>query len=360
MNYKELLLDKLLPFYNSNLLDYEFGGVFTSFKKNGKVASTDKNIWIEARALWAYSAICDAYGVSEGYIRICESIFSFLGKCALPGGRLPFIVGRKGEVKEIKENLHSECYSAFACAAFYKICGREEVKRLACVFFNYAMGIYDRMCDDGEYSSMNRFAVHSLVHYASEMMCECDTSYEVYLKKSLENMLSGNYFRDDIGILLDYKSKASEKLDNATSISIPGDSFVAAWVLMNENKNNANGREAQFAKKLLDNVACIQLQNPFDLVPLIHYINEPEKIQKYHWWPQWEALAAYRLAEKLYGEEKYTQYAEATERALSKYLLNCETNEFYCELDECANIVGEDFHGDLFHIPRALLLLDGI
>ncbi len=360
MNYKEILLNKLLPFHAKRIPDNSFGGVFTSLDKDGKVNSTDKNIWGEARALFAYSSACNAYGVKEEYIEICESIFEFLRKCTMEGGKLPFVVSRDGAAKTVKDNLHSECYAALGCACFYKLTKREEVKEAAMLFFDRSMQLYDKMCAGEGYGSMDRFAVHSLVHYASSFMRECDSKYDAYFKKSVKNMIDGGYFRDDLDLLLDYKTKVGEAPEGVANICIPGDSFVAAWVLMSENMSEPDSKEALFAKKILDTATKFRQNDRFGLVPLTYQIDNPESSGEYKFWPQWEALVAYSLAEKLFSEKKYAEYAKETKAALEKYLMNEGKTKFYCDLDENANVIGNGIHGDLFHIPRALLMLDGI
>lgn len=360
MNYKNVLLNKLLPFHSSNILDDSFGGIFTALDKDGNIISTDKNIWGEARALFSYSSACIAYGAKKEYVEICESIFAFLRKCTMEGGKLPFIVSRDGVAKTVKDNLHSECYAALACACFYKLTKREEVKENAMFFFDHSTRLYDDMCAGEVHGMMNRFAIHSLVHYVSSFMRECDDKYDAYFKKSVDNMIDGGYFRDDLDLLLDYKTKEGEKPEGIANICIPGDSFVAAWVLMSENMSEPDCREAQFAKKILDAALKYHKNDRFGLTPLTYHIDDSVRYGEYRYWPQWEALVAYRYAEKLFGETKYTKFGNEIEISIERYLMNEERAEFYCELDENANAIGDGFRGDLFHIPRALMMLDKI
>ena len=46
--YKDELLDNVLPFWLENSQDKEFGGYFTCLDREGKVFDTDKFIWLRS------------------------------------------------------------------------------------------------------------------------------------------------------------------------------------------------------------------------------------------------------------------------------------------------------------------------
>ena len=47
--YKDELLDNVLPFWLENSQDHEYGGYFTCLDREGRVFDTDKFIWLQGR-----------------------------------------------------------------------------------------------------------------------------------------------------------------------------------------------------------------------------------------------------------------------------------------------------------------------
>ena len=48
--YRDELLDNVLPFWLEHSQDLEFGGYFSCLDREGKVFDTDKFIWLQGRA----------------------------------------------------------------------------------------------------------------------------------------------------------------------------------------------------------------------------------------------------------------------------------------------------------------------
>ena len=55
--YRDELLNNVLPFWLQNSQDKEFGGYFTCLDREGKVFDTDKFIWLQGREVWMFSML---------------------------------------------------------------------------------------------------------------------------------------------------------------------------------------------------------------------------------------------------------------------------------------------------------------
>ena len=55
--YKNELLDNVLPFWLEKSLDKEFGGYFTCLDRDGSVFDTDKFIWLQVREVWMFAML---------------------------------------------------------------------------------------------------------------------------------------------------------------------------------------------------------------------------------------------------------------------------------------------------------------
>lgn len=51
MNYKEALIENILPFWLDNAIDREYGGIFTCLDEAGQRYGEEKSVWFQGRAL---------------------------------------------------------------------------------------------------------------------------------------------------------------------------------------------------------------------------------------------------------------------------------------------------------------------
>ena len=55
--YKNELLDNVLPFWLRHSQDFECGGYYTCLDRDGRVFDTDKFIWLQGREIWLFSML---------------------------------------------------------------------------------------------------------------------------------------------------------------------------------------------------------------------------------------------------------------------------------------------------------------
>ena len=52
--YKDELMDSVLPFWLEHSQDKEYGGYFSCLDRDGSVYDTDKFIWLQGREVWLF------------------------------------------------------------------------------------------------------------------------------------------------------------------------------------------------------------------------------------------------------------------------------------------------------------------
>ena len=57
LQYKDELLNNIIPFWLLHSQDNEFGGYFTCLDRQGNVFDTDKFVWLQARQVWMFSML---------------------------------------------------------------------------------------------------------------------------------------------------------------------------------------------------------------------------------------------------------------------------------------------------------------
>ena len=57
--YKNELLNNVIPFWTKNCPDKEYGGYFTMLDRDGSVYETAKYMWMQWRIVWMYCELYD-------------------------------------------------------------------------------------------------------------------------------------------------------------------------------------------------------------------------------------------------------------------------------------------------------------
>ena len=57
--YRDELLESVIPFWLNNSQDKVYGGYFTCLNRRGEVYDTDKFMWLQGREVWLFSMICN-------------------------------------------------------------------------------------------------------------------------------------------------------------------------------------------------------------------------------------------------------------------------------------------------------------
>ena len=95
--YENELINSVVPFWEKNCVDKEFGGYFTSFERDGKVYDTMKYMWMQWRIVYMFAEIYLAGYKKDSYVEIAEKGFDFLfNKGKDENGRYYFALNREG------------------------------------------------------------------------------------------------------------------------------------------------------------------------------------------------------------------------------------------------------------------------
>ena len=84
--YKDELLDNVLPFWLENSQDHEYGGYFTCLDREGRVFDTDKFIWLQGREVWMFSMLYNKVEKRKEWL-----------DCAVQGGEFLKKYGHDGD-----------------------------------------------------------------------------------------------------------------------------------------------------------------------------------------------------------------------------------------------------------------------
>ena len=78
--YENELMNSVVPFWEKNCVDKEFGGYFTSLDRDGSVYDTTKYMWMQWRIVYMFAELYLAGYKNDNYIDIAVKGFDFLYK----------------------------------------------------------------------------------------------------------------------------------------------------------------------------------------------------------------------------------------------------------------------------------------
>ncbi|MDR1412195.1 MAG: AGE family epimerase/isomerase, partial [Spirochaetaceae bacterium] len=55
--YRDELLQRVIPFWLEHSIDREYGGFLTSLDRDGTVFDTDKWVWLQGREVWTFATM---------------------------------------------------------------------------------------------------------------------------------------------------------------------------------------------------------------------------------------------------------------------------------------------------------------
>lgn len=124
--YKEALLEDIIPFWVKHSVDWEYGGYFTCLQRNGKVYDTDKMSWLQARQVWTFSMLYNRVEPREQWRKIAKNGIHFLREHGTDkNGAFYFSSTREGQPLTHPFNIYSECFAALAFSEYAKITNDE-------------------------------------------------------------------------------------------------------------------------------------------------------------------------------------------------------------------------------------------
>lgn len=369
--YAHFLTEKSLPLYMRVTPDRECGGMFTAFDPSANVASTNKDVWFLGRAMWSYAMTYRLVDARPEYLEMCERAFDFLTKCEIDDGKLPYLVDRHGKPITVRElYMYSEMFAAMGCAQYYRISGRVDVKKKAEQYFRAVAEKY--RAQKGKNQSIKApapctcFGLHMATLSAAQFVRSGGVLTELCNEIATEcitAMKTDGFVNDDLKMVIEYQALKGEYIPLEENHSCPGHVYEAAWFVLTEGIFRADEEIIRFGKKLTDYAMPEGFEKKTLLIPTYIVPNDPYNFDlpdTILGWPPNEAICTYRIAHKLFGDEKYLKLANLIEAEMERYFIDGDRS--YICIDRNAKPVAErtdkgGFIQGPFHLERMLIAL---
>ena len=364
--------NNILPFWLDNAIDRENGGIYTQLDKKGEIYGTDKSVWFQGRALWVFSKAYNLIEKRPEYLEAARRIYEFIGRFVDTDGRMYFTVTADGRGLQKRRYYFSETFAAIGCAEYYKASGDKNALADAEKYFKVAYECYTGVRKNApkvnpENSKSKALSPVMIMLATSQVMRtlggEREEFYDRICSECADEILHGGFLAENA--LLESVGERGEFLDTPSGRVVnPGHSLEAAWFLMQEGITKDSDELIEAGRRIIDFTLPRGLDKKHGgIIAFTDVAGKPPVQLEWDmklWWPQCEAMIALRMAEELFGEEKYgAAYRELLEYCESNFI-DSEDGEWYGYL-HYDNTVSTTLKGNIFkgpfHIPRLYIIM---
>ena len=247
-DYRDRLFRQYLPFWHRGGLDDQFGGIMCELNDDGSVASDEKFIWYQGRAVWLYAYLYNNFGRDERFLKIARRIRDFMVKrMHAGGGKWNEKVRRDGTVVEGPgSNVYGGLFAAAGLAEYYKAVRNANDLELAEQSIWAAVKQYD---DPGygdthttQYTAVPisesgiRSQGHSMVIVwilSGLLTFHQDAGLEKLQREHLDAVMN-RFWNPDYGISNEYLRHDYSRLPEAAAHMFAGHSLETIWIAMHE------------------------------------------------------------------------------------------------------------------------------
>ena len=125
--YRDAVLDDVIPFWQRHSLDRECGGYFTCLDRDGSVYDTDKFAWLQARQVWMFAALYNRVEQRDDWLDVATLGADFLRQHGADGDlNWYFALTRGGRPLVQPYTLPSDCFGAIGMAQYAVAAGDDE------------------------------------------------------------------------------------------------------------------------------------------------------------------------------------------------------------------------------------------
>ena len=130
--YSEQLLGDIVPWWTEHAIDRENGGILAFIEDDGTVASTDKYMWSQLRALYTFSALYNRIEQRDEWLEIARNIYDYVAAHGRnEDGDWNYWLTAEGEVVEGPTSIYSDGFAIMGMTEFARATGEDEPVQIA-------------------------------------------------------------------------------------------------------------------------------------------------------------------------------------------------------------------------------------
>jgi N-acylglucosamine 2-epimerase len=370
--YRELLLDGIVPFWMRHGADREYGGVLSCMHEDGTPISTEKYIWSQARFVWTCSALYNRIERRPEFLeRARETIDFLLAHGRDEHGRWVYRTTREGAVLEGASSIYSDCFAAYGLSEYCRARPDPELLAVARETFRC---ICRRIEEPGFHETApyllppdrrNHGVPMILTETANELAKTTGDAVIDADAGMYANRVMSHFLRPERKCLVEFLDSQYRELPAPEGTFImPGHAIESMWFVLHWALSRG---EKDVAARAVEAIRW-HLEKGWDpeygglFLSIDREGGEPfqKHSEKKMWWPHCEALYATLLANELTGEKWCRDWYERLHEWSFGHFPMSDTGEWRQRLDRQGQPTTELIAlpvKDPFHLPRAVMLI---
>ena len=367
--YKNELLNGILPFWLENSIDNANGGFFTCLDQFGKVYDTDKFIWLQGRQVWCFSYMYKHLEPNDKWLEAAKIGADFLQKYGRDeNGNWYFSLTAEGKPLIQPYNIFSDCFATMAFAALDKASPSDEYKKIALSTFENILA--RRNNPKGAYNK-NFPGTRTLKSFSLPMIL-CNLSLELehllgekrvneFIPEIIHEVMEV-FYQPNLGLVLENVYEDGSFCDSYEGRLVnPGHTIEAMWFIMDLGKRMNNMELIEKATNIMFDTLEFGWDKEYG--GIFYFLdvkgNPPQQLEwdQKLWWVHVEALVALAKAYALTKDERCQIWFKKLHDYTWSHFKDQEFGEWFGYLNRRGEVLlslkGGKWKG-CFHIPRSL------
>ncbi|MDP3434615.1 MAG: AGE family epimerase/isomerase [Bacteroidota bacterium] len=367
--YRDELLQKVVPFWENHSKDEQFGGYFTCLDRQGNVFDTDKFIWLQGREVWMFATLYNKVEKRPEWLEMALHGARFLQEHGHDGNlNWYFSLTREGKPLIEPYNIFSDCFATMAFGQLYQATGNEEYADIAKKTFE---NILKRSENPKGRFSKAVAGTRPLKGFSLPMiLCNLSLEIEHLLPKELADETIQNvlhevmdiFYQEDSGLILENVNPDGSFSDSFEGRLLnPGHTIEAMWFIMDLSvrlkRPELTEKVVEIMLRTLKYGWDEQFGGIFYFLDIKGYPPQQLEWDQKLWWVHVETLISLIKGYSMTGNPECLEWFEKVHDYTWSHFADPEFDEWFGYLNRRGEVLlplkGGKWKG-CFHVPRGL------
>lgn len=368
--YRDELLQNVIPFWLEKSQDKEYGGYFTCLDRQGNVFDTDKFIWLQGREVWLFAMLYNRVEKRQEWLDCAIQGAEFLKKYGHDGNlNWYFSLDRQGNPLVEPYNIFSYTFATMAFGQLSIATGNQEYADIAKRTFDIILSKQDN--PKGKWSKAYP-GTRSLKNFALPMIL-CNLALEIeplldeaFIEKTMDTCIHevmDVFLRPELGgIVVENVNVDGSLSDTFEGRQLtPGHAIEAMWFIMDLGKRL--NRPELIEKAVQTTLKMIDYGWDKQYGGIYYFMDRkgcpPQQLEwdQKLWWVHIETLISLIKGYQLTGNKECLQWFEKVHHYTWEHFKDPKHREWWGYLNRQGEVLldlkGGKWKG-CFHVPRGL------
>ncbi|UZD40944.1 AGE family epimerase/isomerase [Capnocytophaga ochracea] len=368
--YRDELLQNVIPFWLEKSQDKEYGGYFTCLDRQGNVFDTDKFIWLQGREVWLFAMLYNRVEKRQEWLDCAIQGAEFLKKYGHDGNlNWYFSLDRQGNPLVEPYNIFSYTFATMAFGQLSIATGNQEYADIAKRTFDIILSKQGN--PKGKWSKAYP-GTRSLKNFALPMIL-CNLALEIeslldeaFIEKTMDTCIHevmDVFLRPELGGIVVENVNADGSLSDTFEGRqlTPGHAIEAMWFIMDLGKRL--NRPELIEKAVQTTLKMIDYGWDKEYGGIYYFMDRkgcpPQQLEwdQKLWWVHIETLISLIKGYQLTGNKECLQWFEKVHHYTWEHFKDPKHREWWGYLNRQGEVLldlkGGKWKG-CFHVPRGL------